>query len=250
MKSKKVKIPLIIAGIIVLLAVITFAALQIFLRLPLPSYKGKIKLNGLRTAAEVRTDEHGLPHLFAGSEDDLFFLQGYLTARERMFQMDLTRLAGRGELSTYLGEATVSADKLLKTIGFYRAAEEEYRLLPPESKAAVEAYVRGVNAYLSSARLPIEYTILGVKPQPWKPQDSVVAALLMAYSLNRSKDTELTLYQIGSRAGKDILNYIAPQLPGNAPTVSDRKESASRPAGAIPVSGKNQGGRRLGACRS
>lgn len=231
MKSRKVKVLSIIAGIIVLLAVIVFAGLQFFLRRPLPNYTGRISLDGLRASAEVRTDEHGLPHIFAANEDDLFFLQGYITARERMFQMDLTRLAGRGELSTFLGEATIKADKLFKTIGFYRTAEEEYRLLPPETKAAIDSYTRGVNAYLASARLPIEYTILRVNPQFWKPQDSLVAGLLMAYSLDRPKDTELILYQIGEKAGKDLLKYIVPDLPGDAPLVSGGKMSDTLPAG-------------------
>lgn len=247
MKSRKVKVLSIIAGIIVLLAVIIFTALQIYLRRPLPDYTGKITIDGLRTAAEVRTDEHGVPHIFAGSEDDLFFLQGYITARERLFQMDLTRLAGRGELSTFLGEATVKADKLFKTIGFYRAAEEEYRLLPPEIKAHMNSYTRGVNACLASARLPIEYTILRVQPEPWKPQDCLVAGLLMAYSLNRPKDTELILYQIGLKAGKDLLKYIIPDLPGDTPLVSGGKVSDALPAGrGGNVSELKESGGRLG----
>ncbi|MBM3155461.1 MAG: penicillin acylase family protein [Chloroflexi bacterium] len=188
--------------------------------LPMPSYSGTIVLDGLTAKINVRTDKYGVPHIFAKNEADLFFAQGYITARERLFQMDMTRLAGRGELSTYLGEATIKADKFFKTVGFYRVAEAEYQLMKPESRAIVDAYTKGVNAYIDTCdELPIEYKFLGVEPQPWKPQDSVVAGLLMAYSLNRPKDTELILYQIGLKAGEEVLKNIIPTLPNYAPTV-------------------------------
>jgi penicillin amidase len=223
MKSKVTKLAVIFLSVIVLLLLLSFGAIRIMIKRPLPGYTGTLTLEGLTAAVEVRTDDYGVPHIFAQNEDDLFFAQGFITARERFFQMDTMRLAGRGELSTYFGEDTVGADKFFKTVGFYRKAELEYRLLDPDSKTIVEAYTKGVNAYLDTLKsLPIEYTILGVKPRPWEPQDSLVAGLLMAYSLNRSKDTELVLHQIGEQAGGDILNYIIPVLPPYAPTVSER----------------------------
>jgi len=225
-KSKKIKALVISLGIIVFIVIASVVSLQVVFRLPLPSYSGTVTLDGLTAKVEVWTDEHGVPHIFAQNEADLFFAQGYITARERMFQMDTTRLAGSGELSTYFGEATIKADKFFKTVGFYRTAEVEYQLLKPESRAFLDAYTKGVNAYISTCKnLPIEYTLLGVKPQPWKPQDSVVTGLLMAYSLNRPKDTELVLYQIGLKAGEDILKHITPTLPEYAPTVSERNNN-------------------------
>jgi penicillin amidase len=182
---------------------------------------------------EVRTDEHGIPHIFAQNEKDLFFAQGYITARERMFQMDMTRLAGRGELSSVLGEMMVDTDKFFKTVGFYRTAEAEYSGLQPGAKSIVDAYARGVNAYISKAKyLPSEYTILGFKPQTWKPQDTMVCGILMAYSMNRSKDTELILNQIGATAGSDMLNNFIPVLPAGAPTMS---ASDNKVTPVIPV---------------
>lgn len=234
MKSKWLKALIITVSVIVVLVLVLFAVTQVFLQrplpsdeatsaeLPMPSYTGTIALDGLTAKVKVRTDKHGVPHIFAKNEADLFFTQGYITARERLFQMDMTRLAGRGELSTYLGEVTVKADKFFKTVGFYRIAETEYQLLKPETRAIIDAYTKGVNAYISTCQnLPIEYKFLQVEPQPWKPQDSVVAGLLMAYSLNRPKDTELVLYQIGLKAGEDVLKNIVPTLPDYAPTVSE-----------------------------
>lgn len=82
---------------IVALVIIAFVSFQIFFRLAVPSYTGTVDIPGLKQAVEVRTDDHGIPHILAKNDEDLFFAQGYITARERMFQMDLTRLAGRGE---------------------------------------------------------------------------------------------------------------------------------------------------------
>jgi penicillin amidase len=196
-------------------------AVQVFFRLPHPSYSGAEKMKGLTAAMEVRTDDHGVPHIFAQNEADLFFAQGYITARERMFQMDMTRLAGRGELSSILGETLVDTDKFLKTVGFYRAAEAEYSILKPEYKSIVDTYAEGVNAYIDTVKyLPSEYTMLGCKPQAWKPQDTMVCGIMMAYSLNRSKDTELILNQVGAAAGKDLLEKIIPYLPANSPYIS------------------------------
>ncbi len=221
MKSKWGKVLVIIVGVIAVLLLLAFVALRVMLNRPLPDYSGTIYLDSLIDTVEVFTDDYGVPHIFAQNEEDLFFVQGYITARERLFQMDTTRLAGRGELSTYFGEATVEADKFFKTLGFYRIAMLEYQSLDPDTRAIVDAYTKGVNAYINSAKAySIEYTLLGVKPEPWKAEDSLVGGLLMAYSLNRSKDTELTLYQIGQKAGSEVLDLIIPTLPDYAPMVS------------------------------
>jgi len=157
-----------IAITVVLLVIAGMVAFQVFFRLSIPNYTGTINIKGLNKPVEVRTDDHGVPHIFAENDEDLFFAQGYITARERMFQMDLTRLAGRGELSTVFGDKTVKTDRYFKTLGFYRAASAAYGELSPASKLAVDAYTRGVNAYLSSGEsLPREYVILGTRPVPW-----------------------------------------------------------------------------------
>ncbi len=221
MKSKKGRALIISLSIVLVLVIVVAVAVQVVFRLPQPSYTGTEKLDGLSAAVEVRTDEYGIPHIFAQNETDLFFAQGYITARERMFQMDMTRLAGRGELSTVLGDMMLDTDKFFRTVGFYRAAEAEYANMDPGARKIVDDYTRGVNAYINSAKyLPSEYTILGFKPQAWKPQDTMVCGILMAYSLNRSKDTELILNQVGNSAGSDILDMIIPRVPADAPTVS------------------------------
>ncbi len=231
------KIIKIVSVVLIILIVSVYAFYQIFFRSAVPGYSGTIELAGLSAPVEVRVDDYGVPHLFAANEHDLFFAQGYVTARERMFQMDMTRLAGRGELSTLFGEATLDTDKYLKTLGFYRTARAEYVAMPAREREIINAYVEGVNAYLATVkRLPREYAILGTKPQPWEPEDSVVVGTLMAYSLTRSVKADLALYNIGQKVGPEILALITPSYPDFAPTVSLGGEPATSTNGADTAS--------------
>ncbi|MFA5066077.1 MAG: penicillin acylase family protein [Dehalococcoidia bacterium] len=221
MKSKKTRALVITLSVILAVVLIGVIAFQVFFRLPQPSYTGTLQVDGLKAPVEVRTDDHGIPHIFAQSNEDLFFTQGYITARERMFQMDLTRLAGRGELSTLFGERMIETDKYFKTLGFYRAAEAEYVNISPETKTAVDSYTSGVNAYIDNMKyLPAEYTILGGKPQAWKPADSMVGGLLMSYRLNSPRGIKPVLYQIYKQAGPEMLKKLLPYIPEGAPYVS------------------------------
>ena len=214
MKSKKIKALVITLSIIVFLVIASTAAFQLLFRLPQPSYTGTLNIAGLKSPVEVRTDDYGIPHIFAQNEDDLFFAQGYITARERMFQMDLTRLAGRGELSTLLGDSMVKTDIYFKTLGFYRAAESEYPNLSAKTKSSVDAYTSGVNAYINTVQfLPAEYVVLGGKPQVWKPADSLVCGLLMSYRLDAPRAIKPILYEIYSHAGPDTMKYLMPWVP-------------------------------------
>ncbi|HOD28287.1 MAG TPA: penicillin acylase family protein [Syntrophales bacterium] len=221
MKSRKAKIGVIVLGVVLAIIIVAAVALSVFLRLPHPSYTGTLEMDGLMAAVEVRTDDHGVPHIFAQNEADLFFAQGFITARERMFQMDLTRLAGRGELSTLLGDKTLKKDRFFKTLGFYRASEAEYANLSPEARTCVDAYTRGVNAYIRSVKfLPLEYVILRARPQPWKPADCLVAGLLMSYRLNSPRGVKPLLYQIHNAAGPELFNELLPWIPESAPFIS------------------------------
>ena len=230
MKSKKTRYLVIFIGAVAFLGAASFIALQIFFRLSHPSYSGTEKLDGLTARVEVRTDDHGVPHITAANEADLFFAQGYITARERMFQMDLTRLAGRGELSSILGETTIKTDKYFKTMGFYRAARAEYARLDPRTRALVDAYTRGINAYIGAARhLPREYFLLGAKPEPWLPADSIVGGILMAYRLNAPREIKPLLYRIHLKAGSELFKLLMPGLPEGAPFVSVHGAGAGAP---------------------
>lgn len=223
---KTVKILLISA---VTLAVVALAVFELFFRSAVPGYTGEIILEALESEVEVRTDEYGVPHIFADNETDLFFAQGYITARERLFQMEITRLSGRGELSTLFGEATIDSDRFLRTLGIHRMADESYNSMSDEARRKIDAYVSGINAFIESGEtIPREFTLLRAKPGKWDGTDSVAAGLLMAFSLTRSLHVGLALYRILEQAGEEITDFIAPHYPEFAPTLTGQN-LAQRP---------------------
>lgn len=229
----------ILAGIVIVLIIISVTGFQYFFRSTIPEYEGVESLKGLKETVEVRTDAHGIPHISARNEEDLYFAQGYIIARERLFQMDMTRLAGRGELSTLFGERTIDKDRFLRTVGFYRHAVKSYPELFPETKMALKAFSAGVNEYINTADpLPREYFLLGAEPQPWTPEDSIVVAMLMSYSLTRSKKIDLVMHKIRERAGDLLLEEMIPSYPVFAPTLAVRQSPLNRDAAiGSPVSG-------------
>jgi len=224
---------IIILSVAVFIALSAYLFFQIFFRMAVPDYTGKIEIDGLRSKVEVRSDSYGVPHIIANSDADLFFAQGYITARERMFQMEITRLAGRGELSSLFGEKTIENDKLLKTIGINRLAKKGYASLSPEAKEITKAYVEGINACIrDTKRIPREFIILSAKPGLWEPEDCVATGLLMSYSLTRSVYVDLILYRIGEHGGERLVKIIAPSYPDFAPTLTGKRLSPV-PRGAV-----------------
>lgn len=163
------------------------------------------KLPGLIAEAKVVRDTHGIPHIFAGNEHDLFFLQGYVHAQDRMFQMDLTRRQASGTLAELVGPSALPGDVELRTIGLRRAAERSLAALSPRAKAALRAYADGVNAFLASNPPPVEYGLLELSHvEPWSALDSVVIGKAIAFSLSFDLDIEATVnlftYQAVGRA--------------------------------------------------
>ena len=130
-------------------------------------------------------DAYGVAHIYASSPHDLFFLQGYATAQDRLFQLDLFRRTGRGRLAEVLGDAGLDTDKFIRTIGLARAAEQDAALLSDQARIALGAYAEGVNKFLEqrSDALPIEFVLLGYKPEAWTPTDSLVILKLESYDL-------------------------------------------------------------------
>ncbi len=148
-----------------------------------------ITLQGPLEKITVRRDERGIPYVSANSDKDLYFAQGYVTAADRLWQMDLFRRTARGELAEILGERALAEDKRHRTFGFAQVADAEAAQLPTASRALLEAYARGVNAFIESLdpkNLPPEFQILGYKPRPWTPSDSLIIVKLFFESLSNT----------------------------------------------------------------
>jgi penicillin amidase len=148
---------------------------------------GVVKLQGLKKSVTVRRDERGIPYIEAADEEDLYFAQGYVTASDRLWQMDLFRRTARGELSEIFGKLTLEEDKRHRAYGFAQVAEATAAQADPRQRAVVEAYARGVNAYIASLdeqSLPVEFKLLGYRPRPWTPADSSAVGKNFAEALS------------------------------------------------------------------
>jgi len=150
----------------------------------LPQRDGSAVLPGLSAEVTVERDEHGIPHLYAASTDDLFAAQGYLHASERMWQMEVWRRIGAGRLAELFGKDQVDTDRFIRTLGWRRAAERDLAAASPELRRALDAYARGVNAWLASHdNLSLPFVVSGMlgaggglsgyRPEAWTPLDSM-----------------------------------------------------------------------------
>ncbi|MEQ9593774.1 MAG: penicillin acylase family protein, partial [Cyclobacteriaceae bacterium] len=148
------RILLIVIGLLLLLG----AALFIYLQLQKPSYEGEITLAGLKAEAEIRYDNYGIPHIYAGNEEDAYFALGYAHAQDRLFQMEMLRRAAGGRLSEVLGQDLLKADKLFRTLGLNKFAEENAERFLSTDTAAYQrealAYQKGINAFVKDGPTP------------------------------------------------------------------------------------------------
>ena len=157
-----------------------------WLRRSLPRHRGTVRLGGIDSEIEIVRDRWSIPHIFAASTSDLFFGQGYATAQDRLWQMEVGRRVASGTLAELVGPPVLDADRLLRRLGFRRAALAEWHDLEAVGRHPLEAYCAGVNAWIgecggSAGRLPLEFTILRTRPAPWKPIDCLAFAKYMAF---------------------------------------------------------------------
>lgn len=143
---------------------------------------------GLGGAVHVRYDVRGVPHIFASTEDDVIRALGYVTARDRLFQMELQWRAGAGALTELVGARAVVADSQPRRLGMARAAERNLAAMPAGApgRRLLEAYAAGVNAYIdaaSPAEWPVEYKLLGRRPSRWLPVHTLYLYARMGYTL-------------------------------------------------------------------
>jgi penicillin amidase len=189
-----------------IVVVLLGTAIWWFVYRPLPPLDGSISLPGLKSEVTVERDKWGIPHIRAASVEDLAEAQGFVTAEDRLWQMDLLRRAARGQLSEVLGPATLEIDKDFRALNFSRAAEVDMQMMSPEVRRVMEAYARGVNHFmeLRSNRLPIEFTLLHYQPKPWQPSDSLVLACYMYRTLTDTRQEELRRAVVTAKVGPEL----------------------------------------------
>ncbi|GAC1584219.1 MAG: penicillin acylase family protein [Ktedonobacteraceae bacterium] len=198
------KTALTVAGVVGV-AGAAYGAYNAITRRPLPKTKGKLHLWGLHEPVEVLTDSYGVPHIYAHNEDDLYFAQGYMHAQERLWQMEVNRRIGSGRLSELFGPIAVETDRFCRRLGMHRSAAEEVKHLSTHNRRVLDAYASGVNTFIenNSHRLPVEFTLLGVKPAPWSPANTIQWSKMMGWNLGGNWETELIRARIVSKFGPE-----------------------------------------------
>jgi penicillin amidase len=178
------------AGILLALLVLAVCAGVLWLRSAekntLPELDGELHLPGLSAPVTVERDDHGVPHIEAATQDDLFFAQGYVTAQDRLWQMDTFRRNANGELAEILGPSLVPHDRTQRTLQFRRTAQRIYANLDPADRTRMDDYARGVNLFIAQHQdsLPAEFRLLMYRPQPWTGIDSLSIVMMMTQMLD------------------------------------------------------------------
>jgi len=203
---------------------------------PLPEISGEIGAP-VAARATVARDAIGVPHISAASLEDAMFLQGYVTAQDRMWQMDALRRLASGELAEVLGKALLESDEEARRMRMARIAEAQERAMPAAERAVFAAYARGVNFYLEThgRRLPLEFTLLNYDPRPWKVRDSILAGLEMYRSLAVSWRDEIIKQHMLERGDRDKVNFLFPVRSGSEPQPGSNAWAVS---GARSATGK------------
>ena len=177
----------------------------------------EIAIPGLQGTVSVTYDENLIPHIFAQNEEDLYRVQGYVTAQHRLWQMEFQTMAAAGRISEIVGPVALELDRMTRRKGLAYGAELGLAYLKekdPETLKLVEAYAEGVNAYIdqiSSAQLPVEYKILNYRPEKWSGYKSLLLLKYMSDMLVGDRDLEYS--NLRKILGKELLNKLFPEFP-------------------------------------
>ncbi len=225
-----------------------------------------VSLPGLRARVEIVWDARHVPHIFARNDHDLYFAQGYVVARDRLWQMEFQALYASGRLAEVVGPAVLDHDRLQRRLGMVWAAEKAARMMAedPLMSEVVQAYADGVNAYIAGLRpadLPVEYKILDYRPEPWTKLKAALLMKYMAWTLS-GYNSDLSQTRTRDELGEDFVRSLYPDVPpflepiiprgtpwnfGSAPKDGEGggKPSAPPPAGGRPSCGRRAPGRPL-----
>ena len=211
---------------LLLLGSLALGAAYLYLRQSLPVLEGEVLASALKSPVEVLRDAYGVPHIFAATQGDAAYALGYVHAQDRLWQMDMNRRIGSGRLAEILGPAALDTDRFLRTIGVRRSALENLARLDPDTRALLEAYAAGVNAFLASDPvLPVEFLLTGARPEPWSPVDSIVWVKMMAWDLGGNWRNELLRMRLARTLSLARIQEFLPPYPGDAPLpIADLKE--------------------------
>ena len=207
-----------LTGVLILLAAILLLVwggtlwLQHAMRSSLPQLDGQVRVAQLGKSVTVRRDQHGVPHITSTSMDDLVVAQGYVTAQDRLWQMDMLRRFAAGDLAEILGSGEVEHDRVQRILQMSNAADAALHAMSSSDRRFLDDYARGVNAYIAQAQdhLPAEFRLLHYQPRPWQPLDSVLVGLNLAQTLSMDFPTKLARERLATKLPPDLMADLYP----------------------------------------
>ena len=228
-----------IINLTIALALVAAAALTYwYVWRPLPQRSGSVAAP-LAASATVSFDVHGEPHIRAANLDDVLFVQGYVTAQDRLWQMDALRRYAAGDLAEILGPSLLDSDREVRRMRLRRLAEEAYTTLPPEDRAAFAAYARGVNYFISTHldSLPVEFVLLQYQPRPWSVVDCLLLSLHMFRNLTSTWKDEIVKNNLLAQGDRQKVEFLYPMhgLSDTSPGSNAWAISGSHTASGKPI---------------
>jgi penicillin amidase len=218
------KLIIIFGGLILALIIVCGVGYYWLIILPLPMTDGELQIKGLRVPVKVIGDLWGVPHIYADNEHDLFVAQGFVQAQDRLWQMETNRRFAAGRLSEIFGPQTIELDRLLRTLGFMRAARQEAVTYDASTMDILRAFSDGVNAFIDSrkGRLPFEFKLLKVQPEPWRPVDSIAWAKVMAFLGAKNWQEEIVRAMLVKKLGMKKARHLLDRIESAAPPIVPR----------------------------
>ena len=174
--------------------------------------EGTLNISGLKESVTVLRDDKGMAYIYANNIEDALMAQGFVTAQDRLFQMELTKLFATGRISELAGEATKAIDIRMRTIGFYRNAKKHAKILDKETRLFFQKYLDGVNAYIKTRADThhLEFKLAGIKPGLWTIADSLAIAYYMGWDSAANLQTEIIAQMLVEKVGKEPAREIFP----------------------------------------
>src|ERR1044071_8810499 len=195
-----------------------------------PKIDGEIQLAGLDAPVDIYRDQLGIPHIYATTQHDLFFAEGYVHAQDRFWQMDFYRHVGEGRIAEMFGKTSIDRDKFLNTLGWRETSAREYQSLQPETKTILENYADGVNAYLkdhNSEAVSLEYAVLKLlspnyQIEPWTPLHTLAWARALAWDLRSNMDEEIQRAILLKTLTPEQVAELFPPYPSDHPIIVNK----------------------------
>jgi penicillin G amidase len=208
---------------LLLLVVVAIGGTYYWLNSLKPQYSGEVALPGLAAETKVYFDKWGIPHIYASNSNDAYRALGYVVAQDRLFQLEMIRRLAGGTLSEVIGKEMLKSDKFFRAIGLNRhaawSADEFTKNAPLEIQNCTNAYIEGVNTYITEGKTPIEFTILGIEPEPFKLQDVFLITGYMALGFAEGFRIDPMVESMYRTVGEEYMRIVDMDWSKNGPNI-------------------------------